>query len=144
MTSWQYKLFNSPKNEVEFQDMIEKKNIKTLDIVMASGENNTNAQGPFVKPVITQFTLYSCYPILYANGKELKLLTDSRKHQLIRDAKTLPLEKLTIQEKMYSEILDIASVYQNKGLNVTLGKVPFEKAKMLINYYFKTEKKKLL
>jgi hypothetical protein len=140
MTSWQYILFNNPKNEIEFQDMIKKNKVKTLDIVMALGEENKNSKSALAKPFIT----YSCYPILYANGKKLELIDNSRKYKLLRNEKTLPKEKIAIQEKTLSEILTIALTYQNLGLDITLGKIPINEAKIQVTGYFRNEKEKLV
>lgn len=130
-----YFLTGNPQNRLEFDDMLQKKKVHSLDIIMGEKIYNSKTEGWF---------FYECYTILEAGNKKLSLIKESNKHQIDLGNYHGNSRKLKIQKRVFDEMVYLANYYRSRGINVTIAKREIEEAIKETEEYHRIEKSRLL
>jgi len=128
-----YTIFGRPGNQQEFDDLVKRKN---LSVDVGLGE------------ILDDFGVgwsvdCECFPVLLAGGKRLSLRDKHRVPKLLYlNTKEGKLERLTIQERAFNQIVEIATKYLDMGYKVTIAEKSVEEAKTDVERYHSTERAK--
>ena len=132
-----YFLFGNPQNKLEFDDMLFRKKIESIDISAEEIVGNYHMRDR----VYGRF--YCCFPILEVADKELKLL-DRRISDFVDDAsKNGKKNILHMRKKVLNDMIKMARDYEKTEIKVTMAGREIEEAVEEYKQYHKDELKKL-